>query len=141
MRLQRANRVAAEAAFKDIDAPELLAFFENIRDAAKVIVPAAVRLRPLDAMPLQEVIRHQVAMLIGGSAVHIPAPAPVAQHDNARNRLPLVLRQKEGEAIIRAVQAQDLLVKRLVVDKELIALAGRLVNLIERIQIGLPLAL
>src|SRR5579875_1669770 len=82
MRLKGAHGVAAEAAFKDVDAPEFLSLFEDVGDAAKVVVPAAARLRPLHAVPLQKVVGHQVALLVGGGTVHVPAPASEAQHDD-----------------------------------------------------------
>ena len=63
--LQEAKRVAAEAAFEDVDTPKFLAFFQNIRNATEVIVPAAMRFGPLHTAPLQEVVGHEVTVFIG----------------------------------------------------------------------------
>src|ERR1051326_4690238 len=93
---------------------------------------------PLHGIPLQEVVRHQIAVLVGRGAVHIPAPPADTQHYETRNSLSLVLCQKERSAIPFAVQAHYVLIMCLIVNEELVSLARRLVEPIKGIDIGLP---
>lgn len=64
VRLQRANGVATKTAFENVDSPEFLALLQNFGDTAKVVIPAAVGFRPLDTVPLQQMIGHQIALLV-----------------------------------------------------------------------------
>ncbi len=143
MGFQEAQGVAAEAAFEDVDAPQLLAFFQYVGDATKVVVPAVVRLRPLHARPLQQVVGHQVALLVGGCAVHVPAPPAEAQYDDARDGLALVLgQQQRGSPVLvtGSIETHHVFIVTFVVDEERVALAGRLVDVVERVEVGLPAA-
>ena len=59
-------------------------------DTAEV-VDAAVRLdRPLDHAPLQQIVRHQVAVLVGACAVEIPDLVAVMHGQRPGDRLALV---------------------------------------------------
>src|SRR5579864_938550 len=85
--LKGADGVAAEAALEGVDAPEfaLLVTFilsEIVGDATEVVVPAVMGFRPLHACPLQEVVGHEVALFVGGRAVHVPAPLTQAEDDS-----------------------------------------------------------
>ena len=51
-----------------------------------------------------------------------------------------MFRQQQRRAVTFAVEAHDILVMRFVVDEELVALAGRLIESIEGIQVSLSLA-
>ncbi len=95
---------------------------------------------PLHTIPLQEVIGHQVAILVGGCAIHVPTPLSKAQHNDTGNNLPLVFRQEKRGAVAFTVQAHYIFIVILVVNEELVALAGRLVNVIEGVKIDLTLA-
>src|SRR2546421_12729206 len=99
MGFQGAHGIATKAAFEDIHAPQFLSFLQDIRNAAKIVVPAAMSFSPLHAVPLQEVIGHQVALLIRRCTIHIPAPMSVSEHDNAGDSLSLVFGQEEGCSI------------------------------------------
>src|SRR5438309_7528980 len=99
MGFQGADGIATKAAFEDIHAPQLLSFLQDIGNAAEIVVPAAMSFGPLHAVPLQEVIGHQVALLIRRCTIHIPAPTPVAEHNDTGDSLPLVFGQEEGGSI------------------------------------------
>src|SRR2546423_1748322 len=61
--------------------------------ATEIVVPAAMGFSPLHPVPLQQVIGHQVALLVGRRSIHVPAPAAETQHNDTGDSLPLVLCQ------------------------------------------------
>src|SRR5258708_9463924 len=95
---------------------------------------------PLHAVPLQEVIGHQVALLIRRCTIHIPTPTPKGEHDYTSDTLPFVFGQEEGGSISVAEKAHDIFIVFFVMNEELVAFAGGLINAIERIQVCLPLS-
>src|SRR5712692_9691196 len=99
-----------------------------------------MRLCPLHAVPLQQVIRHEVTVLVGGCAIHIPAPTAKTQDNNTRDSRPLIFGEEESCTVSFAVQAHHILVVVLIVDEELVALTGCLVNSVKSIKIGLSLS-
>src|SRR5258706_3517368 len=140
MGFQGAHGIATKATFEDIHAPQFLSFLQDIGNAAKIVVPAAMSFSPLHAVPLQEVIGHQVALLIRRCTIHIPTPTPVEEHDNTGNSLPLEFGQEEGCPVSLAEQAHDIFIVSFVMNEELVAFAGSLINAIERIQVCLALS-
>src|ERR1051326_8644134 len=85
-------------------------------------------------------IRHPLPLLIRRGAIHIPAPAPHPQHNDPRDWFALILSQEERRPVAFTVQAHNVLVMILLVNHEMVALAGRLVDAIKSIKIGLSLA-
>src|SRR5258708_19321792 len=107
MGFQRAYGIATKAAFEDIHAPQFLSFLQDIGNATEIVVPAAMSFGPLHAVPLQEVIGHQVALLIRRCTIHIPTPTPKGEHDYTSDSLPFVFGQQEDCSISSAQNPHD----------------------------------
>src|SRR5947209_6550363 len=63
----------AEPLFKAVHPEHILVLAQHIGDGAKVILCAAVTPRPPDALPLQEISRHQISVGIAGRSLQVPA--------------------------------------------------------------------
>ncbi len=116
--------VAAEALLEAEQTVERVILGDVAGDAAEVVDPAAGLDRPLDHAPLQQVVGHQIAVLVAGRAVEIPDLVAVVDGERARDRRSLRVKGHIEPRMLAEIVEHIRKILRLAGD-EAVAHAGR----------------
>src|SRR5205807_8433620 len=89
----------APAAFEAIDACQRVIFIISRSDAPEVVPGCALLFGPAYGLPLQQVVGHEVTVLVARSTKEVDALPGEQGYEDTREHLPTVLGQKQASLL------------------------------------------
>src|SRR6266487_5704269 len=116
----------APSAFEAIDARHSLVLGSSRGDAPEIVGVRAPLFRPAHGLPLQEIVGHQLALLVARRAIQVDSLVCKQANEDAGQQLSVVLGQKEAGLVARRKDIPGIQVIIGGMDAKLVARASRL---------------